>query len=119
VRLYSKELEELAKTPPEQMPATLQAMYFRQFDKFYSTAKNFGVLRSGAATLDGEPGFDVLVTFENIEGLRFKQTIRAAVSDNKLLALRFTAPERHYFEKDLPDFESMVSSVTFPVPLSH
>jgi hypothetical protein len=119
VRLYSKELEELAKSPPEQVPAALQTMYFRQFDKYYSTAKKFNLLRSGAATFGGEQGFEVMVTFENIEGLRFKQTIRGAVSDDKLLALRFTAPERYYFQKDLPDFEAMASSVAFPLPLSH
>jgi hypothetical protein len=69
-----------------------------------------------AAQIDGRPGFRIVLSFHTEDKLRVSQTIYGCLEKQKLYLLNFSAPTRHYFERDLPVFEETVRSFRFGKP---
>jgi hypothetical protein len=65
------------------------------------------------ARLDGREGFKIVISFHTQDKLHLSQTIYGCLGQERLCLLRFTAPSRHYFDRDHPAFEETVASFRF------
>jgi hypothetical protein len=74
---------------------------------------DFTLLENAPATIANRAGFRLLYTFKNRDGLRFKGVYCGFISGDWFYALRYTAPARYYFDKDVGTFEQVVSSFAF------
>jgi hypothetical protein len=73
-------------------------------------AQRLVVLENLPARLDGRPGFKLVFAYKGAEGLHMKGLLYGAVGDDALYGLGYTAPERYYFDHDLPAFEQVRAS---------
>ena len=71
---------------------------------------NFNVIENAPATIDGHEGFKILFSYEDKNGSAFKTLYYGFVSGDSFFNLRYNAAMRHYFEKDIADFEQILSS---------
>ena len=67
------------------------------------------VLETRPATLSGQPGFRVTVSFVD-EGLRRQAVLAGVLAGEDLWRVSYVAPARHYFALDLPAFEAALQS---------
>jgi hypothetical protein len=76
------------------------------------------VIESAPATLSGRSGFRVLAAFHDGRGLSRRIVLYGLVEGPRFYRLFYTAPERYYFERDLPVFEEVARSFRLrqPVP---
>jgi hypothetical protein len=74
------------------------------------------VLENAPAVLDGRPGFKLLVAYKDRDGLRMKLVVYGALVGDSLYELAYGAPERHYFDRDLPTFEQVRSTFRIAQP---
>lgn len=65
------------------------------------------------AKLGGRDAFKITFTFRTEEKLRLSETIYGCVVDGRLWLLRYRAPVRHYFDRDVAVFEDTVKSFNF------
>lgn len=72
----------------------------------------FEILSNEPTRVDGREGFALTVKYQTADKLRITQRIHGCIIGNKLYTLRFSAPTRHYFERDLPAFEAAAQSFT-------
>lgn len=81
-------------------------------DSFASDKRlgNFRLLENVPATVAGQPGFRLTFRAKDEGGLREKHVIYGFLSGEWFYFLRFTAAERHYFDRDLAAFEQVVRS---------
>lgn len=68
------------------------------------------VLENLPAEIGGYPGFRVAFTHQSKDGLRSEDVLYGFLLKDQFYLLRYTAPRRYYFEKDLPTFETIVRS---------
>jgi hypothetical protein len=71
---------------------------------------NFEVVENAPATVAGKPGFKVVFTYRTKEGLKYRCMQYGLLWDNGLYSIFYIAPQRHYFDKDLPVFDNVVKS---------
>jgi hypothetical protein len=71
---------------------------------------NFNVIENVPAVIDGHDGFKILFTYKNKRGSTFKTLYYGFISGDSFFNLRYNAAMRHYFEKDIADFEQILSS---------
>lgn len=71
---------------------------------------NFEIVANEPATIGGREGFALTVRYQTKDKLRLTIRIAGVIQGNKLYTLRFAAPTRHYFERDLPAFTAAVQS---------
>jgi hypothetical protein len=71
---------------------------------------NFSVIENAPATVDGHAGFKILFIYKDKKGSQFKTLYYGFISGNSFYNLRYSAAARHYFDKDIADFEQIVSS---------
>jgi hypothetical protein len=71
---------------------------------------NFNVIENAPAIIDGREGFKILFTFKDKKSSSFKTFYYGFISGNSFYNLRYNAVMRHYFEKDITDFEQILSS---------
>lgn len=71
---------------------------------------NFNVIENTPAMIDGHEGFKILFTFKDKNGATFKTLYYGFISGDSFFNLRYNAAMRHYFEKDIADFEQILSS---------
>lgn len=71
---------------------------------------NLEVIENIPAKVGGFPGFKLVTTYKNKDGLKFKSVYYGFLWDHWLYSLRYSAPQRYYFVKDLPTFENVVKS---------
>jgi len=71
---------------------------------------NFQLLENVPASVNGHPGFRLTFSARDAGGLREKSVIYGFLSGEWFYFLRFTAAERHYFDRDLETFEQVVRS---------
>lgn len=71
---------------------------------------NFNVIENVPAVIDGHQGFKILFTYQDKNGATFKTLYYGFVRGNSFFNLRYNAAKRHYFEKDIADFERILSS---------
>lgn len=65
------------------------------------------------ASIGGKEGFKITFTFRTGEKLRLSETLYGCVADGQLWLLRYRAPVRHYFARDVAVFEDTVKSFKF------
>lgn len=71
---------------------------------------NLAVLENIPVTIGSNPGFKILFTYKNKDGLKFKCLYCGFLFDNWLYNIRYTAAERYYFQKDVGVFEELLNS---------
>jgi hypothetical protein len=71
---------------------------------------NFNVIENAPAIIDGREGFKILFTYKDKKGSTFKTLYYGFISGDSFYNLRYNAAMRHYFEKDIPAFEQILSS---------
>jgi hypothetical protein len=78
-----------------------------------NTLLGFELKENVPATIGGTAGFKITFTFTTAEKLRLAQTVYGCIFEGQLWLLRYSAPVRHYFERDLATFEDTVKSFKF------
>ncbi len=68
------------------------------------------IVENAPARVGGVPGFKLVTTYKDEDGLRMTTVSYGALHGQWLWALAYSAPARHYYPKDLPTFEKVVSS---------
>lgn len=71
---------------------------------------NFKVVENSPAIIDGHAGFKILFTYMDKKGSMFKTLYYGFVSDNTFFNLRYNAATRHYYDKDIADFQQILNS---------
>lgn len=71
---------------------------------------NFYLIENAPAIIDGREGFKILFTFKDKKGSSFKTLYYGFIRGDSFYNLRYNAAMRHYFEKDITDFEQILSS---------
>lgn len=71
---------------------------------------SFKVMENAPATVDGQAGFKILFTYNDKKGSQFKTLYYGLISGASFYNLRYCAAMRHYFEKDIAEFEQIISS---------
>lgn len=71
------------------------------------------VLEEGPVTLGGQPGFRAVVQYRT-GGLVVKQVLSGALVGGRCFRLRYIAPRRHYFDRDVAVFERVRESFALP-----
>lgn len=74
-------------------------------------ALNFEVVENTPARISGFPGFRVVFTYKNKDGLRLKSVFYGFIADEWFYGIHYTAALRHYFDKDLKTFERILKSL--------
>lgn len=63
--------------------------------------QHFEVNENTPATVGGQPGFRLLLQYQNADNLRLAELRYGALVGDRVYFLRFIAPARHYFERDV------------------
>ena len=71
---------------------------------------NFNVIENAPAIIDGREGFKILFTYKDKKGSTFKTLYYGFISADSFFNLRYSAARRYYFDKDIADFEKILSS---------
>jgi hypothetical protein len=71
---------------------------------------NFSVIENAPATVDGHAGFRILFTYTDKKKSQFKTLYYGFINADSFYTLRYCAAARHYFEKDIADFEQIIGS---------
>ena len=71
---------------------------------------NFNVIENTPAIIDGREGFKILFSYKDKKGSPFKTLYYGFISGDSFFNLRYNAAMRHYFEKDIADFEKILGS---------
>ena len=71
---------------------------------------NFNVVENAPAVIDGHEGFKILFSYKDKKGSAFKTLYYGFISGDSFFNLRYNAAMRHYFEKDIADFEQILGS---------
>lgn len=74
---------------------------------------DFTLLENAPTTIANRPGFKLLYQYKNKDGLPFKGMYCGFLSGDWLYALRYTAPARYYFDKDVGTFDKVLNSFAF------
>lgn len=69
---------------------------------------NFSVIENAPAVIDDYDGFRLLFRYRDQKGLTLKTAYYGFIHGPNYYSLRFTAPQRYYFDKDIEVFESML-----------
>ena len=70
---------------------------------------NFTVIENAPAVIDDHDGFRLLFSYDDPEGLTLKTAYYGFIQGRTYYSLRFTAPQRYYFDNDIDVFETMLS----------
>ncbi|MBI2516518.1 MAG: hypothetical protein HYV95_06340 [Opitutae bacterium] len=71
------------------------------------------ILKNEPAKFGQRDGFKLVVHYQTKDRLRITQSIYGCIDQSKLYLIRFAAPSRHYYERDLASFEAAVQSFQF------
>jgi len=72
--------------------------------------KDLEPIRSGAAQINGKPGYQFFVTYKTASGIRMKRMNYILRENDSLYFLAYVAPKRYYFDKYLGIFEKVVAN---------
>jgi hypothetical protein len=75
-----------------------------------SEVLNFEVQESTSTKVAGDPGFRLVYTYKTAEGLKMQGVLYGMMHGEWFYLIRYAAPKRHYFERDLKTFERVVAS---------
>jgi hypothetical protein len=62
------------------------------------------------ATISGIPGFRASYSYKTRDGLRVRSVSYGFLKDEWFYTIRYTAAARHYFDRDLPTFQTVYQS---------
>jgi hypothetical protein len=68
------------------------------------------VVENSPSTLDGVPGYKVIIRYRNKAGLPRQAVYYGCVEKGLLYTLIYDAPQRHYYALDLATFEAVKNS---------
>ena len=71
---------------------------------------DFRLIDNAPAALDGVPGFRVVFTYKNMDGLKLKSVYYGFLTAKWVYTIRYTAALRHYFDEKFDTFEYVVES---------
>ena len=74
------------------------------------TVLNFEIVENVPVKINGIPGFKVVFTYKNADGLRLKSIYYGLLHEEMFYTFRYNAALRHYFEKELKTFEEILKS---------
>lgn len=75
-----------------------------------SEVHNFEVKESKSAKVAGESGFRVSYSYKTVGGLKMQGVVYGVMHGEWFYLIRYAAPKRHYFDRDLKAFERVVAS---------
>jgi hypothetical protein len=71
------------------------------------------VLENAPTQVGGRPGFRFTVSFQTEDHLRLTMAVHGCIEKNRLYLVKYTAPTRHYFERDRAVFDRIAASLKF------
>lgn len=74
------------------------------------------VKENRSARIDGHQGFRAVIAYKNQDGLKIKSVYYGFMKGEWFYGIRYTAPVRHYFDKDFKTFEKVVGSLKLRNP---
>lgn len=101
---FGKPLGESKKSPRKDMLPEEAAELMRDELTTGGGVTGVSVLENSPATFAGRQGFHLVLRFRTPDGLTMKAVVFGAIGDDALYELAYVAPERHYFDLDLPTF---------------
>lgn len=72
---------------------------------------NLEVKENKAAKLCGHPAFRAVLTYKNRDGLKIKSIYYGFMEGEWFYGIRYAAPQRYFFEKDIKNFEKVAASL--------
>lgn len=76
----------------------------------------FELRENTPVTVGGRPGFKLVFSYRTKDRLNLTEIRYGAISGPNLWLVTYTAPSRHYFDLDLPAFETTVKSLQLGKP---
>jgi hypothetical protein len=76
----------------------------------------FKVISNAPTNFCGFEGFVVVFTYQDRQGVDMKTIYYGVVINSKFISLRYNAAQRHYFEAELPAFQSALDSLRCSPP---
>jgi hypothetical protein len=80
--------------------------------------RRFRLLDSKPAMVDGHEGFKLVYSYQDTYGVDIKSVYYGVILPDLFFNLRYSAPQRHYFEKELPAFNEVVDSLRLETGLN-
>lgn len=81
-----------------------------------SEKKKFEVLQNRPAEVDGRPGFRIDVSYKTEGDPMTQESIYGVLTEESYIIASYKAPERHYHERSMNDFESTIASMKIEDP---
>jgi len=103
------------ETRADMLPHELAELALAEWKSTDATA-NLEVLANTPATLGGQPAVRLHIRYQNERGLPIERVMVGMVDAKGRLSLVYEAPAIVYFQRSLPAFEAMVTSVRFQAP---
>ncbi len=75
--------------------------------------RNLHILENAPAQIAHQDGFTIIFTYKNGEGLVLKTLYNGFIKGRMFYSIRYTAAERHYFDKDLATFKKVLAGFRF------
>ena len=72
---------------------------------------NFKVKSNKPARINGHSGFRLSFTYKNKDELRYKSLYYGFIDQKWFYGIRYNAPERYYFNKELKTFKKVLASL--------
>jgi len=73
--------------------------------------RDFDLLANGPAMVGGRPGFKLIYTYQDRQGVEMQAIYYGTVHAERFFNLRYTATKRHYFTADRDTFEQVARSL--------
>jgi len=70
----------------------------------------FEVKENSPASISGLRGFRAVYTYKTKDGLKMKGVFYGSMRGDVLYGIRYAAPQRHYFDRDMKTFERVLAS---------
>jgi hypothetical protein len=71
---------------------------------------NFKLIENSPARISGIPGFKLVYTYKNRDGLRLKSIYYGFINSEWFYSISYTAPLRYYFDRDFETFKKVFES---------
>jgi hypothetical protein len=110
---HDKAFPQIEKSTSESMlPSELSAMFIAELKKTHEDGlPSLVVEQNEPATVGGRDGFRLLLDYATDSGVRYRELVYGAVTDKGPATISYVAPRLYYFERDLPTFEAMLSTL--------
>jgi hypothetical protein len=97
------------KVAANMLPPEVADLYVSELRK-RTGLERLQVLSNKPATVDGKPGFQLLMQFKNEDGLRIQIMTYGFVDKTGFYTLTYRAPALYFYDRDFKDFNNLVAS---------